>query len=198
MTLLCLNQIASIYSSSNAGGTNAPSTHPQINNNANNGNNNVAGPGPSQRRWVPPSRDRRAGGEFRIPTKVSQGSPLGILTYKIILHNKRRNQNVWIISILYGFDILFSEYGVGPRPLAGGRHSPSTGSVTPNVPRGGNINNSSTVNDIPPNTTYSKFSASLAANHAQAVSSSGGNNREADKELSRNDVAFRKVSYYLS
>ena len=99
---------------------------------------------------------------------------------------------------MYGFDILFSEYGVGPRPLAGGRHSPSTGSVPPNVPRGGNINNSSTVNDIPPNTTYSKFSASLAANHAQAVSSSGGNNREADKELSRNDVAFRKVSNYLT
>ena len=88
MTILCLNQIASIYSSSNAGGTNAPSTHPQINNNANNGNNNVAGPGPSQRRWVPPSRDRRAGGEFRIATKVSQGSPLGIalLIYKIILY----------------------------------------------------------------------------------------------------------------
>ena len=110
----------------------------------------------------------------------------------------RSHKNIRIISILNDFDILFSEYGVGPRPLAGGRHSPSTGSVTPNVPRGGNINNSSTVNDIPPNTTYSKFSASLAANHAQAVSSSGGNNREADKELSRNDVAFRKVSNYLS
>ena len=88
--ILCFNQIASIYSSSNPAGTNAPSTQPQIKNNANNGNNNVAGPGPSQRRWVPPSRDRRAGGEFRIPTKVSQGSPLGILTYKIILHNKTK------------------------------------------------------------------------------------------------------------
>ena len=42
---------------------------PQLNNNANNSNNNVAGPVPSQRRWVPPSRDRRAGGEARIPQK---------------------------------------------------------------------------------------------------------------------------------
>jgi len=40
--------------------------------------------------------------------------------------------------------------------------------VTPNL-RGNNINNSNSVNDIPPNTTYSKFSASLAASHAQAV-----------------------------
>ena len=53
---------------------------------------------------------------------------------------------------------------------------------------------SNTVKDIPPNTTYSKFSASLAASHAQAIASSTGNTREADRELSRNDVAFRKVA----
>ena len=77
--------------------------------------------------------------------------------------------------------------------MAVGQHSPSTGGIPPNLSRSANINNSNTVKDIAPNTTYSKFSASLAATHAQAVSSSGGNNREADKELSRNDVAFRKV-----
>ena len=91
------------------------------------------------------------------------------------------------------FSYLYSDYGVGPRTI-GGQHSPSSSGVTPNL-RGNNINNSNSVNDIPPNTTYSKFSASLAASHAQAVSSSGGNSREADRELSRNDVAFRKVRY---
>ena len=78
--------------------------------------------------------------------------------------------------------------------MAGGQNSASTSVVPPNVSRSVNIVNSNTVNDIPPNTTYSKFSASLAASHAQAVSSSGGSTREADRELSRNDVAFRKVS----
>ena len=99
-----------------------------------------------------------------------------------------------MISIL----ILFLDYGVGPRALTGGQqHSPSTGVLPPNPSRSANINNSSTVNDIAPNTTYSKFSASLAASHAQAVSLSGGKNREADKELSRNDVAFRKVCWLI-
>ena len=88
---------------------------------------------------------------------------------------------------------MFSEYGVGPRSL-GGQHSPLSSGVAPNLSRG---TNSNTVNDIPPNTTYSKFSASLAASHAQAVSSSGGNSREADRELSRNDVAFRKVKLHF-
>ena len=79
--------------------------------------------------------------------------------------------------------------------MAGGQQSSSAGGIPPNLLRGTNVNNS-TVNDIPPNTTYSKFSASLAASHAQAVSSSGGNSREADRELSRNDVAFRKVCLF--
>ena len=79
--------------------------------------------------------------------------------------------------------------------MAGGQQSSSAGGVPPSLLRGTNVNNS-TVNDIPPNTTYSKFSASLAASHAQAVSSSGGNSREADRELSRNDVAFRKVCLF--
>ena len=53
------------------------SAQPQINTNANNSNNNVAGPIPSQRRWVPPSRDRRSGGELRVPPKASQSTPTG-------------------------------------------------------------------------------------------------------------------------
>ena len=57
------------------------STQPQLNTNANNSNNNVAGTIPSQRRWVPPSRDRRAGGESRIPPKASQGSPIGNIIF---------------------------------------------------------------------------------------------------------------------
>ena len=56
------------------------SAQPQINSNANN-NNNVAGPVPSQRRWVPPSRDRRAGGDLRVPPKTSQSSPTGNCYY---------------------------------------------------------------------------------------------------------------------
>ena len=90
--------------------------------------------------------------------------------------------------------LLVLDYGVGPRPLAGGQSNSAPTSVAPpNISRSANIQSSNTVNDIPPNTTYSKFSASLAASHAQAVSSSGGSTREADRELSRNDVAFRKV-----
>ena len=61
--------LASIFPTSNSGGNNPQSVQPQLNNNVNNSNNNVAGPVPSQRRWVPPSRDRRAGGEARIPQK---------------------------------------------------------------------------------------------------------------------------------
>jgi len=157
---------ASIYAPSNSGGTNLQSAQPQLNSNANNSNNNVAGPPHTQRRWVPPSRDRRPGGDYRIAPKASQSTPI--------------------------------DYGVGPRTLAVGQHSPSTGGIPPNLSRSANINNSNTVKDIAPNTTYSKFSASLAATHAQAVSSSGGNNREADKELSRNDVAFRKIRGMLN
>ena len=61
--------LASIFPTSNSGGNNPQSVQPQLNNNVNNSNNNVAGPVPSQRRWVPPSRDRRAAGEARIPQK---------------------------------------------------------------------------------------------------------------------------------
>ena len=78
--------------------------------------------------------------------------------------------------------------------MAGGQNSASANVAPPNISRSVNVLNSNSVNDIPPNTTYSKFSASLAASHAQAIASSSGNNREADRELSRNDVAFRKVA----
>ena len=90
-----------------------------------------------------------------------------------------------------------SDYGVGIRPLAGGQNSIPSSVAPPNFVRGGNTLSSNTVKDIPPNTTYSKFSASLAASHAQAVSSSVSNAREAERELSRNDIAFRKVNYNL-
>ena len=168
------------------------STQPQLNNNANNSNNNVAGPAPSQRRWVPPSRDRRTGGDGRNPHKGPQNSSIGKLMFMIyhIFYTTLTKKVDFHVCINICMCI---EYGVGPRSL-GGQHSPSSSGVTPNLSRG---NNSNTVNDIPPNTTYSKFSASLAASHAQAVSSSGGNSKEADRELSRNDVAFRKVKLYF-
>ena len=133
------------------------SAHPQLNTNANNSNNNVAGPtAQSQRRWVPPSRDRRSGGSGP-PPRVSPGP---------------------------------SDFG--PRTNNQGDRTTLT---NPANVTGGNIPSSNTniVKDIPPNTTYSKFSASLAASHAQAISSGGGI-KAADRELSRNDVAFRKVS----
>ena len=55
------------------------SAQPQLNSNANNSNNNVAGPPHTQRRWVPPSRDRRPGGDYRIAPKASQSTPIGNL-----------------------------------------------------------------------------------------------------------------------
>ena len=76
--------LASIFPTSNSGGNNPQNTQPQLNNNANNSNNNVAGPVPTQRRWVPPSRDRRIGGDARTPQKgIHDLQNDKILNYKV-------------------------------------------------------------------------------------------------------------------